>query len=46
MYRVDSDAVIIAELFPKKTTATPHQVIDVCKKRMNAYDRLAREKES
>src|SRR4051794_35998679 len=33
VYRVDSDAVIIADVFAKKTSATPQQVIDVCKKR-------------
>jgi phage-related protein len=38
MYRVDADAVIIAEVFAKKTVATPQQVIDVCKRRLRAYD--------
>ena len=45
-YRADSDAVIIAEVFAKKTSATPPQVIDVCKKRLSVYDKLAKENES
>src|SRR3954469_20235186 len=31
IYRLDSDAVIVAEVFAKKTSATPRHVIDVCK---------------
>src|SRR5438034_8932941 len=46
MYRVDSDAVIVAEVFAKKTQATPQQVIDVCKKRLRDYDKATREQES
>lgn len=46
MYRADSDAVIIAEVFAKKTSATPSQVVDVCRKRLSAYDKLAKEKDS
>lgn len=38
VYRTDSDAVIIAEVFSKKTTRTPKAVIDVCKKRLKDYD--------
>ena len=43
MYRVDSDAVIIAEVFAKKTSATPRQVIDVCKQRLAKYNQAAKE---
>lgn len=43
MYRVDSDAVIIAGVFAKKTSATPQQVIDVCKQRLATYDKAAKE---
>jgi len=46
MYRVDSDAVIIAEVFAKKTSATPQQVIDVCKKRLRDYDKATKGKDS
>ena len=46
MYRVDSDAVIIADVFAKKTSATPQPVIDVCKKRLHDYDKASRGQES
>jgi len=38
VYRVDSDAIVIAHVFQKKTTATPKTVIDVCKSRFRMYD--------
>jgi phage-related protein len=31
VYRVDLDAVVIAEVFSKTTSQTPKQVIDTCK---------------
>ncbi len=45
MYRVDSDAVIIADVFAKKTSATPRKVIDVCKQRLRKYDKAAKEQD-
>jgi phage-related protein len=38
IYRVDRDAVVLLEVFSKKTQKTPQSVIDVCKERLNAYD--------
>lgn len=38
MYRTDSDAVIILEVFSKKTQQTPKRVIDTCKGRLKGYD--------
>ena len=38
VYRVDTDAVIIAEVFSKKTTATPKRVLDVSRRRLREYD--------
>jgi len=38
IYRVDSDAVVIADVFQKKTAQTPKRVIDVCKRRLKDYD--------
>ncbi|HXV68149.1 MAG TPA: type II toxin-antitoxin system RelE/ParE family toxin [Nitrospira sp.] len=38
IYRVDPDAVVIVEVFSKKTTTTPSQVIGVCKRRLQEYD--------
>ena len=41
VYRVDGDAILIAEVFAKKTQATPKAVIDICKRRLREYDRIA-----
>jgi phage-related protein len=38
MYRVDRDAVVIAEVFAKKTPHTPREVIDTCIRRLREYD--------
>lgn len=38
IYRLDSDAVIIGEVFSKKTTKTPKKIIDICKRRFQEYD--------
>ena len=38
VYRVDPDAIVIAEVFQKKTGTTPKRVIDACKKRLKEYD--------
>jgi len=38
IYRIDDDAIIILEVFNKKTQQTPKGVIDVCKKRIKDYD--------
>jgi len=38
VYRIDSDAIVIAEVFSKKTGKTPKSVIDTCKARLRDYD--------
>ncbi|MCH7980777.1 MAG: type II toxin-antitoxin system RelE/ParE family toxin [Proteobacteria bacterium] len=38
VYRIDSDAIVIAEVFSKKTGKTPKSVIDRCKARLRDYD--------
>lgn len=38
LYRTDPDAVIITEVFSKKTSQTPLNVIKNCKKRLQRYD--------
>lgn len=38
IYRIDSDAIVILEVFKKKTQQTPKVVIRACKKRINYYD--------
>ena len=45
VYRVDSDAIVIADVFSKKAQATPKPVIDACEKRFGHYDRVVRGKE-
>lgn len=40
VYRVDPDAVLILEVFSKKTRATPAWVIEACRKRLRAYDQV------
>ena len=39
VYRLDADAVVILEVFAKKTRATPKTVIDACTRRLGEYDR-------
>jgi len=41
MYRADPDAVVILEVFSKKTRRTPKSVIDACKRRLRVYDYLS-----
>jgi len=38
VYRLDSDAVVILEVFTKKTRTTPKTVIDACTRRLREYD--------
>ena len=46
VYRVDSDAIIIADVFRKTTQATPQPVIERAQRRLRAYDQVAQEKGS
>jgi len=38
IYRIDRDAVVIADVFEKKTQKTPKRVIDASKRRLRDYD--------
>ena len=38
IYRIDADAIVIAEVFSKKTGKTPKSVIKTCKTRLREYD--------
>jgi len=38
VYRVDADAIVIVEVFSKKTAATPKRVLETCKRRLREYD--------
>jgi phage-related protein len=42
IYRTDADAIVIGEVFAKKTAQTPPQVIAVCKRRFRQYDEADR----
>ena len=37
IYRVDADAIVIVEVFAKKTTQTPQAVLEACRKRLKEY---------
>ena len=37
VYHVAEDAIVILEVFSKKTQSTPLQVIKVCRKRLAAF---------
>ena len=41
IYRVDLDAVLIGDVFAKKTRQTPLSVINACKRRFAAYDSVS-----
>ena len=42
IYRVDADAIVIAEVFAKKTEKTPRAVVDACRRRLKEYDNAGR----
>ena len=41
VYHVATDAVVILDVFSKKTAATPNEVVMNCKRRLAAYTRAA-----
>ncbi len=38
IYRIDPDAIVIAEVFAKTTRQTPKHVIDACRTRLGGYE--------
>jgi len=38
VYRIDIDAIVILEVFAKKTSKTPTSVIDACRRRLKEYE--------
>ena len=38
VYRIDSDAIVLLEVFNKKTNKTPKRIINLCKRRLKEYD--------
>jgi len=43
IYRMDPDAIIIGEVFSKKSRVTPKKIIRTCKDRFMRYDQLVGE---
>src|ERR1051325_9768244 len=43
IYRLDEDAVILVEVFEKKTQKTPRQIITNCQRRLRRYDAATEE---
>jgi phage-related protein len=41
VYRIDPDAIVIADVFQKTTQQTPSRVIQDCKRRLRHYDALS-----
>ena len=41
VYRIDPDAVVILDVFEKKTQQTPKRVVQACKARLKVYDELS-----
>ena len=42
VYRIDSDAIVIAEVFSKKQQRTPSDVVSTCRDRLRRYDEAAK----
>jgi phage-related protein len=42
VYRIDVDTIVIADVFKKKTQATPKHVNEACQQRLREYDKLGR----
>ena len=45
VYLVATDAIVILDVFSKKTQATPVRIMEVCQKRLAAYLRAISDKE-
>jgi phage-related protein len=39
VYRIDSDAIVILDVFEKKTQKTPQMVIEKCRRRLKLYNK-------
>lgn len=44
VYRADTDAILILDVFRKTTRATPPRVLENCRRRQSRYDAAARGK--
>lgn len=41
LYRIDTDAIVIADVFQKTTAQTPVRTIDDCRRRLRLYDAVS-----
>jgi phage-related protein len=39
LYRIDPEAIVVVHWFSKRTQQTPGRVVDLCRKRLEEYDR-------
>ncbi len=42
VYRIDPDAIVIADVFQKATAQTPAHVVADCRRRLRQYDAISR----
>jgi phage-related protein len=42
IYRIDTDAILIFAVFPKKTERTPDEILRTCRKRLRDYEDASR----
>jgi len=40
IYRIDADAIVLVDVFEKRTQTTPAQMISQCRQRLSAYDQI------
>ena len=45
IYRIYADAILILDVFEKKTNKTPKSIIDICKQRIKRYDEDTKERD-
>ncbi len=43
VYRIDADAVLVLEVYPKKTRKVPDDVMNRCKRRLRQYDSMVKD---
>ena len=41
LYRIDPDAVLVCDVFAKKTETIPRHILNACRQRLATYDRSA-----
>jgi phage-related protein len=44
VHRIDSDAVVVVEVFSKKSRRTPASVLERCRERLRRYDEVTQKK--